>query len=346
MDALFIEEAPPLDSAWLEYAKEACVDTPTPQVPILVRQPAYAAERRVATATMTAPGARDHRLIQGVEKQDIAVQSSVDSFPIPVRQYDNRSSSGESDPVESILLYIHGGGLLIGESDSEELSCLRILKDSGIPNLRVYSVGYRLMPTYQASFCVSDCTDVFNHLLAVAETCGAKKSILVLGSSSGGQLAAMVSQTAPPGTVRGVVLRGPVTTDPFSGEAKEYVPENFRQYHHSTDHPSFKNALGTGLNHEIPRDGLPRLPLDVPEDELSALKLPRHFIQVCTNDVFYSDGVCYAKLLSNTGVDVKVDVVVGWPHTFWLKAPELPRALEADQSTLRGLAWVAGVGEI
>jgi acetyl esterase/lipase len=44
--------------------------------------------------------------------------------------------------------------------------------------------------------------------------------------------------------------------------------------------------------------------------------LPKHWIQVCTNDIYYSDGVCYAAALTEAGVEVKLDVVSGWPHTF------------------------------
>jgi len=69
--------------------------------------------------------------------------------------------------------------------------------------------------------------------------------------------------------------------------------------------------------------------------------MPRTWIQVCSNDSLYSDGVCYAKPLEEVGVEVRVDVVWGWPHTFWLKAPGLERALEAEREMLRALKWLA-----
>ncbi len=341
MDSLLIETAPPLDPAWLTYEKEAGLQQP--KLPPLERQPIYAAECRELVKRMTAAGARDHHLTKDVRISDTVVPSTLDRFPIPVRQYDRTESAGAGEP-ENILLYIHGGGLVIGESDSEELSCLRILKESRIPGLRVCSVGYRLMPSHPATTCVSDCVDVFNHLLSVARTRTGANSVFVVGSSSGGELAALVSQAASPGSVRGVVLRCPVTVDAFSGtpRAKEYVPSGFRPYHHSASHESFINSLGRGLYHDVPRDGLPRMPLEAPDEEIAGLRLPRTWIQVCTNDVLYSDGACYAKLLADAGVQVKVDVVGGWPHTFWLKAPHLPRALEADRAMLEGLAWVSG----
>jgi hypothetical protein len=45
-------------------------------------------------------------------------------------------------------------------------------------------------------------------------------------------------------------------------------------------------------------------------------------------------------LLKQGGVDVKLDVVEGWPHTFWLKAPYLERAVKAEKDMIEGLRWL------
>jgi acetyl esterase/lipase len=195
------------------------------------------------------------------------------------------------------------------------------------------------MPTYRASTSLSDCMDVFHYLsqLTAGTAEGNAVKLVLVGSSSGGELAALVSQMAPQGSVDGVVLRGPVTSDAFSG--MEYVPERLRPLHTSAGEPSFWNCLLGPMKRDEPRDGLERMPLEAPEEVLKGM--PRTRIQVCTNDGLYSDGVCYAKALEDAGVQVKVDVVRGRPHTFWLKAPHLPRALEADRAMLEGLAWVA-----
>lgn len=36
-------------------------------------------------------------------------------------------------------------------------------------------------------------------------------------------------------------------------------------------------------------------------------------------------------------VEVNLDVVEGWPHTFWLKAPYLERAVQAESDMIEGL---------
>jgi acetyl esterase/lipase len=344
MDSLYLATAPPLDPAWL--AHEASPDFPTRPTDLtpLENQILYAFNCRALTARMTAPGTRLHHL-RDITKTPSTVPSQLDGFPIPVIRYRPPSPTNDTpnpthqDDTPITMLYIHGGGLWVGEADSEELSCLRIThflssryQDS---DAEVYSVGYRLMPTHPAKTCLSDCLDVFSFL---KEMSAKKKGKLVLvGSSSGGELAALVSQSAEPGEMHGVILRGPVTSDAFSGV--EYVPERLRWLHTSAWEKSFYNSLLGFMKRDVPRDGLERMPLEAEVEALA--KLPKTWIQVCTNDALYSDGICYAKALEDAGVEVKVDVIKGWPHTFWLIAPHLERAWEADEAMLEGLAWVA-----
>lgn len=343
MEAPILRQAPALDPAWLQFEVEADLLAPKPTVGPLERQPIYAAKCRELNSAMMAPGARDHHLSHGIFTRYISVPSSQDGFAIPVLQYDQEPARNEDRALDEragvdpkfVVVYYHGGGLLVGEADSEDLSCRRILKDSGLSDLRLYSVGYRLKAQHAASTCISDSMDAFNF----TKRLHSNAKIILVGSSSGGELAAFVSQYAPKESFHGVVLRCPVTSDAFSGI--EYVPERLRGLHTSALNRSFHTSILGFMARELPRDGLERMPLEGSEEELEGM--PRTWIQVCTNDVLYSDGICYAKILKDAGVEVEIDVVQGWPHTFWLKAPQLSRALLADQAMLKGLAWVAGL---
>ena len=321
------QTAPPLDPAWLAFDRDVASKEPKKEYASqLERQPEYARERREFLQKMTAPGAPFHDLSQGIERKDFTIPSSVDGFAIPIMQFD-LTQFKDQDP-EIVIIYYHGGGLVVGEADSEELSCRQLIK-SGLGRLRLYSVGYRLKPSYPASTILSDAFDGFREFHAKAPR------TVVVGSSSGGQLASAVSQMAPTGSIQGVLLRGPVTGDANSG--MEYIPERLRPYHTSVS-SSFLTSFCGYLTREIPRDGLPKLPIEAGKDELQGL--PRNWIQVASNDVHYSDGLCYAIALKDAGVEVQLDIVQGWPHTFWLNAPDLPRAMEADQAMLEGLKWV------
>lgn len=328
---------PPLDPAWREHEAAAGLLDPKAAIDPVTRQPLYAAQCRERNAAMLAAGARDHHLLQSVTTQSITLPSSKDGHAIPVLQYDRLEPS---EKLAWVLIYFHGGGLLVGEADSEDLSCRRLVKDSApfLSSCRVYSVGYRLKPQHPAQTCLDDSVDAFTSIAKLHPSA----KVIVAGSSSGGELAALVTQHALRTGVpfHGVLLRCPVTSDSFRG--LDSVPEQFRQMHTSAQNPAFQTSIFSRLDMDGPRDGLTRMPLEADTQELKGM--PRTWVQVCTNDSLYSDGACYVKLLKDAGIEVRSDVVVGWPHTFWLKAPQLHRALEAEEAMIQGLRWVAAVG--
>jgi acetyl esterase/lipase len=324
------KKAPPLDPAWLAWEEDRRHQDPPPQfASVLERQPWYAAECRKLLEQMTAPRARDHALLDGIEKTEFTVSSTLDGFQIPVLQFDLTDDNGVREEPEVVIVHYHGGGLYVGEADSEELSCRRLLKALSGKHARLYSVGYRLMPQNPASTCLSDSMDAFNFVHSKAA-----KTVLV-GSSSGGQLAAAIAQEASPGTVHGVMLRCPVTSDPQDG--MKYIPEHLRPFHTSLD-PSFVTSLISYLTRQIPRDGLETLPIEASRESL--MNHAPTWIQLCTNDTLYSDGLCYGMALLDAGVDVRTHVMEGWPHTFWLKAPEMDEALRADEAMIESLLWL------
>ncbi|KAF4994383.1 hypothetical protein FGRMN_5802 [Fusarium graminum] len=327
LEGYVFRTAPPLDPAWLQHEEEVKELGP-PRVfnSVVERQPIYAQECRDLYTRMTTPGARDYELSQGIIRKDFTIPSTVDGHPIPILQLDLASS--ETQKPEVVVIFYHGGGLKVGEADSEELSCRHIVK-SGIARIRLYSIGYRLLPQNPASVSVSDCLDGFNALHSSAV------KTIVIGSSSGGQMASTVAQEAPRGSIHGLLLRCPVTADGASG--KEYIPEKLRPYHTSVS-PTFITSLGGYLNRDVPRDGLRKLPLEATEAKVTGH--PRTWIQLTSNDPLYSDGLCYAMLLREMGIEVSVEVEKGWPHTFWLKAPHLDHALVCEKNMLQGLKWL------
>ncbi|KAK1779959.1 Alpha/Beta hydrolase protein [Copromyces sp. CBS 386.78] len=310
MESLFLQTAPPLDPAWLAFEEESGLNKPHQELPIAEHQVAYAAECRSLNAKMLAPGARDHHLSLNVAKTEFTVPSAIASpsvdeancYQIPVIRYQHAATSSAGDSAAA------------GSQAEEQPD---VTQDS-----------------------LSDCLSVLNYILNQHRPDGNNHKLIIAGSSSGGQLVGLLSQhPCALGRIHGVLLRCPVTSDAFSG-LDPYVPLRFRLLHTSAWDPSFWNSLLGQMKRGVPRDGLERMPLEA--DETILKTLPRTWIQLCTNDSLYSDGLCYAKALEEVGVEVKVDVVRGWPHTFWLKAPGLERALGAEEEMVRGLGWLLG----
>ena len=248
------------------------------------------------------------------------------------------SGSPEGLPDEEgkdVVIYYHGGGLYVGDLDSEDLTCRRICKQLGCT---VYSVDYRLMPEWAADDAVYDALEAFRCIISTRKV----KRLIVMGSSSGAQLAAMVAArykswrgpyAAAPVKIHGVCLRGPVLCDATDGGAN--LPPKFRELHSSMSE-SFHTSLLSAAAVNPGNRTSSKMPLEAETFE----GLPRHWIQVCTNDIYYSDGVIYSECLRDAGIDVRLDVLRGWPHTFWLKAPELQRAIKAEQDCVEGVRWL------
>ncbi|KAH7409492.1 Alpha/Beta hydrolase protein [Cadophora sp. MPI-SDFR-AT-0126] len=336
MDPNLVFQTPsPLDPAWLAHEKSANLLSPAPVLTSPSdRQQLYADTcRKLNTELLSG---RDKNLTEGIKIQDTGIEPSPDSsnlVKIPIRSYIPSGTAQDAGNVP-IVIYFHGGGLYVGDLDSEDLTCRRICKSL---NCTVYSVDYRLMPDHTASDALADAIAAFR---AITSSRNASR-LIVMGSSSGGQLAAQVSQhfKSSRGSdgdnmrIHGVLLRGPVTCD-ATGSGKN-LPARFKDYHTSMSEAFYTSLLSNAAVNGQNRTKEP-LPLEV--EDLSGL--PRHWIQVSTNDIYYSDGACYAEALRRQGVDVKLDLVVGWPHTFWLKAPLLERAVQAERDMIEGLSWL------
>lgn len=328
---LFIRTPPPLNPLWREYERKAgFTKQPLYKNPI-EHQSAYSEACKLRNVTMLK--GRDRHLAVGILVQDSTI-TGTGGCQIATRTYKVEANAHLEETVaaeDHLVIYYHGGGLRVGDLDSEDLSCRRICKET---LSTVISVNYRLMPVHHPSLAVQDAFDGFK---SIATGSGARTLILV-GSSSGGQLSAQVSQLAQANKlakwkgIDGLLLRCPVTCDPT--ENGKHLPERFRSLH-----TSFSSAFATSLV-SLPADGTATVATSLPLDAETFEGLPRTFLQQCTNDVYYSDGICYAKALNDAGVEVKLDVLEGWPHTFWLKAPELDRALRAERDMIEGLKWL------
>ena len=115
----------------------------------------------------------DRPLPEGMQTSDEVVSGTI-----PVRHY---------KPVNirtaTHLLYLHGGGFVVGSLESHHAICAEIADHAGA---ELISVDYRLAPEYRWPAQTDDCFSVLKQLLAE------KKSVVLIGDSAGGNLAAGV----------------------------------------------------------------------------------------------------------------------------------------------------------
>jgi len=102
---------------------------------------------------------------------------------IPIRIY--RPNTPMSNGA---VLWIHGGGMVLGDLDMEDAYCAALCSRLGA---MVVQVDYRLAPEYPFPAGLEDCISVFEHLVDNAAEFGLDpERIIVGGGSAGGNLAA------------------------------------------------------------------------------------------------------------------------------------------------------------
>jgi len=119
--------------------------------------------------------------------QDIKIET-VDG-QIPIRIY-----TPTTRDRRNVLLYFHGGGMVLGSLSAVDYPCRLLANRTGSI---VISVGYRLAPEYKYPRQIEDCYAATEWASENAERLGAdKERLVVCGDSAGGNLATVVSLMA------------------------------------------------------------------------------------------------------------------------------------------------------
>ncbi|MBN3310527.1 ADCL4 protein, partial [Amia calva] len=109
---------------------------------------------------------------------------------VPVRVYE---PTAPSDTKRRGLVYLHGGGWMMGSIDSYDELCRYIATES---DTTVVSVGYRLAPEHRYPTQLDDCQAATCHFLQVADKDFGvdPRRVAVGGDSAGGNLTAALCQ--------------------------------------------------------------------------------------------------------------------------------------------------------
>jgi acetyl esterase len=254
----------------------------TAQVPAMDAQPMAVnrAGLEHALPEMTGDGPPSVDVVDGVVTTDVG--------DVPVRIHRNRS-----DRDEPAIIYLHGGGWAVGSPALFESTTRAIAHAS---QAAVISVDYRLAPEHRFPAAVDDAVGVTRAVLRGHVDGVDSTHVAVVGSSAGGNLAAVTAQQLrhEPG-LRHQVLIYPVTRGvvPSTGTFAAYAEGYFMTSHDM-------RFFYANYAPDVPADD-PRLaPLSAPD--LSGL--PPATIITAEFDPLRDDGEDYAAALSEAGVPV------------------------------------------
>lgn len=230
-----------------------------------------------------------------------------------------------------VLLYMHGGGFVVGSLDSHQPLCRGLAEDSGAA---VLSVGYRLAPEHKFPTAFEDAVDALAWIGRDGRAAGLDAGrVAVGGDSAGGTLAAglaieaKANRNLPQPLIQVLAYPGLSswqTSASYERYGSGYLLERstvdwfFRQY----------------LRDNSDRDDWRFAPLAAPD--LSGLSPALFVLAEC--DPLVDEGRDYAAKLRAAGVSVDLQIYPGMIHEFLRMGNVVADALQARAAIGQTLA--------
>lgn len=262
--------------------------------PFAVADPAMAAQRqayRQLCAALNPPRA------PGVAVRDLSVQG------VAVRQY----LPATPPPAAGwpLLLYLHGGGWMLGDLDSHDFFCAHLAERLAVA---VLAVDYRLAPEHPFPAALEDCLGVWRVLRAGGLDIALNQAALaVAGDSAGGNLAVALCLALRAAGER-LPCAQALIYPALSGQP---LPSHRRHAEAPLlSRVDMQNCLAAYLPEPSARANPLALPLAA--DDLSGL--PPAYVALAEFDPLYDDGRLYAERLAVQGVAVQLEHGAGLVH--------------------------------
>ncbi|MEL7273799.1 MAG: alpha/beta hydrolase [Pseudomonadota bacterium] len=215
---------------------------------------------------------------------------------VGLRHYQDTRSTGHA----AHILFIHGGGFVVGGLESHDSICVDLVAATGLP---LTAVDYALAPEHIHPADTDDCLAAFQHLAQQTDL-----PIILVGDSAGGNLCAAIAH-ANRGKARQPL--GQVLIYPGLGSDVEHG--SFVDHAHSPGitqaDTRFYKAMRTGRNGALLQSAK-CCPLIDPNFS----NLPPTRIHTADCDPLKDDGLHYALKMAGAGGDVKVHNWAGLIH--------------------------------
>jgi acetyl esterase/lipase len=206
---------------------------------------------------------------------------------------------GVSQPGPA-LVWIHGGGYVLGTARQDDALCHRFTRELGIT---VASVDYRLAPEHPYPAPLEDCYSALTWLAGLPAVDPVR--VAIGGASAGGGLAAALALLTRDRAELTPVLQ--LLAYPMLDDRTGAGPNNpnYRLWSPKSNRFGWAAYLGNAD---------PQIAVPARRDDLRGLAPA--WIGVGTNDLFHDEDLTYAERLIAAGVPCHVEVVPGAFHCF------------------------------
>lgn len=255
-------------------------------------------ETRKLTEQLMLAAASRQTEVKGVVIEDCTIRAAGDRPALLLRLY---IPDGLKRPAP-VLLYIHGGGFVVGNVWHFDMQCKQLSLGS---ELIVASVEYRRAPEHPYPAPIEDSYAALGWLFeAAAERGFDVRRIGVGGTSAGAGLAAGVSLLARDRAKYRIAfqfLEAPMLDHRKPGPTSRTI-EDSRVWNQAANEAAWAAYLGADhLNREIAVYASPSL-------ETNLSRLPSTYICISAHDLFLDETFDYAQRLLRAGVSVQFHV--------------------------------------
>lgn len=230
-----------------------------------------------------------------------------------------------------VLIWMHGGGYIIGKPEIEDSLCIQYVRELGI---NIVSVDYRLAPKHPFPAGLEDCYSALLWAKDNSEQFGFDSTrIAIGGTSAGGGLAAALAQVAYDRQEVSPVFQLLIypMLDDQTALRTDIDDTNSPPWSQKSNQFGWKSYLGKYYG----ADTLPAYSVPARRSNLSGL--PPAWIGVGTLDVFFDEDTTYAQRLRDAGITCELEIVQGAFHGFDVFDPNLPIVQEFRRSQIAAL---------
>jgi acetyl esterase len=297
-------------------------------------------------------GLEDPEQARRARRERVATMSGeIDTSGLEVRDHLIPSQSGAAPPVRvrvyrpenagpnlPAVLYLHGGGFVLGDDYQEDLAAVTVARDVGA---LVVSVDYRLAPEHPFPAAIDDCYTALVWLSGSSRELGVDQTrIAVFGMSAGGGLAAAIALMArdQEGPVLCFQCLGiPALDDRLTTTSMRSFVDT-PQLDLRTSELMWGHYLGG-----VPEDVSPYA---APARATDLRGLPPAYVSVMEFDPLRDEAIAYAARLLEAGVSVELHVFPGTFHGSHIVATaQITRRAAAEEVTVfRRALGLDGVG--
>lgn len=277
---------------------------------------------RAASRQMMAAMKSQMPVIPGVITKDQTIPGPKKSPDVTVRIYRPEKMSG----LMPALLWIHGGGYMLGEIDQEDFTAKQFTLNA---ECVVVSVEYRLAPEHPYPAPLEDCYAALKWLAANANKLGVDYSrIAIGGASAGGGLASGLAILARDRAELKIIFQlliYPMINDCNIAPADNTLPDTLF-WTRENNLIGWRSYLGC----EPGREGISCYAAAYRAENLQGL--PSAYVAVGDLDLFAREDIDYASRLIAAGVPTELHVYPGGCHAFDMLVPnaDITKRFTAD----------------